>query len=96
MLCEVLSVARSSYYHWRARQQREPSEREKRNAELLAKIKAVFEKNKGRYGSPRVHAELKKQQVACSLGRIKRLTVRPALCPASAGMTGCGARGSTL
>ena len=66
-------MARSSYYHWRSRQKREPSERERKNAELLAKIKAVFEKNKGRYGSPRVHAELKKQQVACSLGRVKRL-----------------------
>ena len=68
MLCGVLGVARSSYYHWRAHQQREPSERERKNAELLEKIKAVFEKNRGRYGSPRVHAELKKQHVACSLG----------------------------
>ncbi len=33
----------------------------------------MFNKHKGRYGSPRVHAELKKQQVACSLGRVKRL-----------------------
>ncbi len=71
MLCEVLGVTRSSYYHWRARQHREPSERERKNAELLAKIKAVFEKNKGRYGSPRVHAELKKQHVACSLDESK-------------------------
>ncbi len=78
MLCEVLSVTRSSYYHWRSHREREPSEREKRNAELLEKIKAVFERNKGRYGSPRVHAELKKQQITCSLGRVKRITVRPA------------------
>ena len=73
MLCEVLGVARSSYYHWRSRRHQEPSERERKNTELLEKIKAVFERNKGRYGSPRVHAELKKQQVACSLGRVKRL-----------------------
>ena len=71
-------MARSSYYSWRTRQKREPSERERENAELLAKVKAVFEKNKARYGSPRVYAELRKQQVACSLGRVKRLTVRPA------------------
>ena len=77
MLCEVLGVARSSYYHWRARREREPSERERKNAELLEKIKGVFEKNKGRYGSPRIHAELKKKQVACSLGRVKRLRTRP-------------------
>ena len=79
MLCEVLGVARSSYYHWRACRERAPSERERKNAELLEKIKAVFEKNKGRYGSPRVHAALKKQQVACSLGRVKRLMRREGL-----------------
>lgn len=73
MLCEVLGVPRSSYYHWRNRRQRPPSERERANAAFLDQIKAVFDKNKGRYGSPRVHAELKKQQVACSLGRVKRL-----------------------
>jgi transposase InsO family protein len=74
-----LGVARSSYYHRRKCQHREPSEREQRNAELLEKIKAVFGKNKGRYGSPRVHAELKKQRVACSLGRVKRLMRREGL-----------------
>ena len=79
MLCEVLGVARSSYYGWCNRQQREPSERERKNDELLAKIKGVFEKNKGRYGSPRIHAELKKQQIACSLGRVKRLMRREGL-----------------
>ena len=79
MLCEVLGVARSSYYHWRARQEREPSERGRKNAELSEKIKAVFEKHKGRYGSPRVYAELKKQRVTCSLGRVKRLMRREGL-----------------
>ena len=83
MLCEVLGVAKSSYYHWRTRQQREPSEHEKQSAELLKKIEVVFEKHKGRYGSPRVHAELKKQKVACSLGRVKRLMRRKGLCAAS-------------
>ena len=33
----------------------------------------MFDKHKGRYGSLRVHAELKKQEVPCSLGRVKRL-----------------------
>ena len=72
-------MARSSYYHWRTRREREPSERERKNAELSEKIRAVFEKNKARYGSPRIHAELKKQQVACSLGRVKRLMRREGL-----------------
>lgn len=79
MLCEVLGVPKSSYYHQQGRRQRLPSEREKQNATLLEQIKAVFDKNKGRYGSPRVHAELKKQQVGCSLGRVKRLMRREGL-----------------
>ena len=59
--------------------QREPSEREKANSALLEKIKTVFTKHKGRYGSPRIHAELNKQRVACSLGRVKRLMRREGL-----------------
>lgn len=39
----------------------------------------MFTKHKGRFGSPRIHAELKKQQVACSLGRVKRLMRRKGL-----------------
>jgi putative transposase len=79
VLCDVLGVPRSSYYHQLKRRQRLPNERERVNATLLAQIKAVFDKNKGRYGSPRVHAALKKQQVACSLGRVKRLMRREGL-----------------
>ena len=70
MLCAVLGVARSSYYHWRARRERKPSERERKNTELLEKIKAVFEKHKGRYGSPRVHLERAKP---APLGLVRRV-----------------------
>ena len=73
MLCKVLGVPKSSYYHQLERKRKPPSERGRANTTLLKHIKAVFNKHKGRYGSPRVHAELKKQQVACSLGRVKRL-----------------------
>lgn len=75
----MLGVPRSSYYHQQGRRQRLPSERARVNATLLKQIKSVFTKHKGRYGSPRVHAELKKQQVACSLGRVKRLMRREGL-----------------
>lgn len=71
MLCKVLRVPRSSYYQ--GLKQQEPSERQKQNAVLIEKIKEVFDKHKGRYGSPRIHRELKKKQLPCSLGRVKRL-----------------------
>ncbi len=74
----MLGVPKSSYYHALRRQV--PSKREKANLALLGQIKTVFTKHKGRYGSPRVHAELNKQRVACSLGRVKRLMRREGLC----------------
>ncbi len=79
VLCDVLGVPKSSYYHQRNRWLQKPSEREKANATLLEQIKTVFTKHKGRYGSPRVHAELNKQQVPCSLDRVKRLMRREGL-----------------
>ena len=78
VLCHVLGVPKSSYYHALRRRQ-VPSKREKANLALLGQIKGVFTKHKGRYGSPRVHAELNKQRVACSLGRVKRLMRREGL-----------------
>ncbi len=75
----MLGVPKSSYYHQRKRQLRPPSGREKANATLLVQVQAVFAKHKERYGSPWVHAELKKQQVTCSLGRVKRLMRREGL-----------------
>ncbi len=79
LLCDVLDIPRSSYYHQRKRRSRPPSDRQKANLALLEQIKTVFTKHKGRYGSPRVHAELKKQEVPCSLGRVKRLMRREGL-----------------
>ena len=78
VLCNVLGVPKSSYYHALRRQQ-VPSKRDKANLALLEQIKTVFTKHKRRYGSPRVHAELNKQQVLCSLGRVKRLMRREGL-----------------
>ena len=78
VLCSVLGVPKSSYYH-ALRQRQVPNKREKANLALLEQIKTVFTKHKGRYGSPRVHAELNKQEVPCSLGRVKRLMRREGL-----------------
>lgn len=40
---------------------------------LIDAIRAVHEESKKRYGSPRVHAELKRRGYVCSLARVKRL-----------------------
>jgi transposase InsO family protein len=72
LICKLLKVARSSYYAFLNRRH-EPGKRELANKLLLEKISFIFEKNKQRYGSPRIHAVLKQDGESCSLGRIKRL-----------------------
>jgi putative transposase len=53
--CGVLGVSRSGYYAWRGRPD---SARARRREELAAKVKAVHERNRRVYGSPRVHRAL--------------------------------------
>lgn len=72
LMCQLLKVARSSYYAYLKRKD-EPSKRQKANKVLLEKIKLLFTKHKKRYGSPRIHKALKQQGERCSLGRVKRL-----------------------
>ena len=69
LMCRVLEVARSGYYAWR---ERKPSTRAKRKERLRVEVRAIHRATKGRYGSPRVHAELQargervsRKQVAC-------------------------------
>ncbi len=69
LLCRLLTVSRSGFYDYLARKSQGPSAREQQNAQLVEKIKAIHDESEKRYGSPRIHAELKKQQLSCSLWR---------------------------
>ncbi len=73
LMCILFSVSRSGFYGYLARVCRGSSQREREDATLLAQIKEIFEENRKRYGSPRIHAELRKRRVVCSLKRVKRL-----------------------
>ncbi len=75
-MCEVLSVSRSGDSGWRGRS---ASTRQKANAALLERIRAIHLKSRQTYGSPRVHAELKEQGVACGRRRVARLMRRAEL-----------------
>jgi transposase InsO family protein len=68
--CELLKVSRSAYY---AARSDEPSGRARGDAELAAQVKTVHEESKGRYGSPRVHAQLRAQGRRHSRKRVARL-----------------------
>lgn len=69
-MAEVLGVSRSGYYEFIKSL---PSKRALENQILVEGIKRVPKKSRGTYGSPRVHAELKKQGETCSRKRIARL-----------------------
>ena len=55
-MARVLGVSGSGFYHWTV--SREPSLRAKARQALDVLVKAVLEAHKGRYGAPRVRAEL--------------------------------------
>ncbi|MDX3240407.1 IS3 family transposase [Streptomyces sp. ME18-1-4] len=67
-----LSIASSTYYRWR-RAEREPCERVRRDAELTEQIKQIHADSGGIYGSPRVHAVLKREGVHVGRKRVERL-----------------------
>jgi transposase InsO family protein len=63
-------VSESGYHAWAARP---PSAAGRRRGELLAAIEAVHAEVKGRYGSPRMAAELNARGHACSENTVARL-----------------------
>ncbi|GAA2985529.1 IS3 family transposase [Streptomyces fulvorobeus] len=69
---QELSIASSTYYRWR-RAEKEPCERRRRDVELTGQIKEVHAESGGIYGSPRVHAMLKREGVHVGRKRVERL-----------------------
>lgn len=77
LMCQVLDVSVSGYYAWC---KRPPSQHSRKDAELAAQVKNVFQANRGVYGSPRVHAELQAQGIRCARKRVARLMREQELC----------------
>ena len=69
-LCAAFDVKRSGYQAW---DQAGPSARQRADADLLLKIRAVFKEHKGRYGAPRIQDELAGQGARHGGKRIARL-----------------------
>jgi putative transposase len=70
LLCEALEVSASGYYAWR---ERPASPSRRRRDALLAEARAIHAEVKGRYGSPRVHAELRARGRRCCVNTVARL-----------------------
>jgi transposase InsO family protein len=79
--CELLKVSRAAFYHHLTG----PSPRERADAELAARITAVHQESKGRYGAPRVHAQLARDGRRHGRKRVARIM-------RSAGLQGRAAR----
>ncbi|KIX14041.1 IS3 family transposase [Dethiosulfatarculus sandiegensis] len=70
LMCRVLEVSPSGYYAWLHRPE---SQRARENRKLVCEIKAIHKQNRGVYGSPRIHAELKDRKKQVSKNRVARL-----------------------
>jgi putative transposase len=68
--CVALSVSRSGYYQWVGTEQ---SVGAQANAELSKGIQRVYDEHKGRYGSPRITQQLRREGVVCGENRVARL-----------------------
>jgi putative transposase len=71
LMCQMLGVSRSGFHAWR---NRPPSQRQLSDLWLLERIRQIHSENRGVYGAPRVHAELRiAQGVRVSRKRVERL-----------------------
>jgi putative transposase len=71
VMCRMLGVSRSGFHSWR---KRPPSQRQLADVWLLERTRQIHSENRGVYGAPRVHAELRmSQQVCVSRKRVERL-----------------------
>lgn len=70
LMCRVLGISEQGYYAWL---KREPSRRSVEDRRLGAQIRMIFAESRCRYGSPRVHQELREQGTRCGKKRVERL-----------------------
>jgi transposase InsO family protein len=68
--CRLLGVSTSGYYAWKGRP---GSSRSRRDLELGDRVRAAHDASSGRYGSPRVHAELRASGERVGRKRVARL-----------------------
>jgi putative transposase len=70
ILCRCLQVTPSGYYAWRRRPE---SQRSRDDRRLTVLVRASFDASRQRYGSPRIHEDLREQDEAISRKRVIRL-----------------------
>ena len=71
-MCRVLEISRSTLYAWRASRPRR-LDRVRNDRALTTKISRVHAESRATYGSPRVHAKLRREGVRVGRKRVERL-----------------------
>ena len=71
-MAKVLNVSCAGYYKFINKQE---SPREKENKQFAQAIREIHVDSRGVYGSPRIHAVLKKQGKKCSRKRVASLNI---------------------
>jgi putative transposase len=69
-LCRLLKISRAGFYAWR---KRPASAHATEDARLRLLVLEAFERSRRRYGSPRIHAELRAHDECLSRKRVVRL-----------------------
>jgi putative transposase len=77
VMCRVLNVSESGFYAWR---KRPACQRQREDAQLTEEIRQEFSAHQGRYGSPRLHAELRDRGRSIARKRVARLMREAGLC----------------
>ena len=70
LMCRVLKVSRAGYYAWCKRPASQHTQQDQR---LGLAVAAIYRESRGRYGSPRVHAELRERGQRTGRKRVARL-----------------------
>ena len=70
LLCELMAVSRSGYYRWL---DAPPTQRQKDDASLAARLVAAHQRSRKNYGAPRLVADLREEGTPISKRRCARL-----------------------
>jgi transposase InsO family protein len=70
VMFRMLGVSSSAFHRWKKRPE---SQREQQKQQLVTHICELFEESEGRYGSPRIHRDLKAVGIKCSPKRVAQL-----------------------
>lgn len=69
-MCRVLGVSKGGFYAWL---KRPPSAREQEDGQIAERIVDIYQQHQGRYGSPRIHQQLRDEGIHVRRKRVIRL-----------------------